>query len=113
MIKGVGGVLLRYKELTEKEQEDFDSFTTTIHKPRDKKDDIYGLCSSCKHFNLVKSEFKVMKSNCDQHKDINITIGEPIKYCSCYSKIGEMSLYEMGQLALFISLDKDKERAGF
>ena len=104
---------MKYKNLSEEDQEDFDSLTQVTHKPKNRKDDIYGLCSSCKYFDLVKSEFKVIKSVCENHKDINITIEEPIKYCNLYSKIGEMSLYEMGQLALFINIDKDKERAGF
>lgn len=104
---------MKYKNLPEKEQEDFDSLTNTIHKPKEKKEDAYGLCSSCKHFDLVKSEFKLVKSACGYHKDIHLSIEEPIKYCNFYSKIGEMSLYDMGQLALFINIDKEKERAGF
>lgn len=104
---------MKYKNLSEEEQEDFNSLTQTIHKPKDKKDAIYGLCSSCKHFNLVKSEFKVIKSICDYHKEIPISVEEPIKYCNIYSKIGEMSIYEMGQLALFINIDREKERVGF
>ena len=105
---------MKYKNLSEEEQEDFDSLTQITHKPKgSKKADIYGLCSTCKYFNLVKSEFKVLYSSCDMKEKVKITEEEPIKFCSMYSKIGEMSLYEMGQLALFLNIDKDKERVGF
>lgn len=104
---------MKYKNLSEEEQEDFNSLTHVTHKPKDKKEDIYGLCSSCKYLNLVKSEFKVLYSSCDIKEKVKITEEEPIKFCSMYSKIGEMSLYDMGQIALFINIDKNKERVGF
>lgn len=63
---------MKYKNLSEEEQEDFNSLTQITHKPKNKKDDIYGLCSSCKHFALIKSEFKVVKSICDYYKEIYI-----------------------------------------
>ena len=104
---------MKYKDLSEQEQEDFNSLTNVKHKPKAKKADIYGLCSSCKHFNLIKSEFKIIKATCECHSDVHITIEEPIKYCSLYTKIGEMTLYEMGQLALFIDIENEEGKVGF
>ena len=105
---------MKYKNLSEEEQGEFNSLTHVTHKPKgSKKEDTYGLCSSCKYLNLVKSEFKVLYSSCDIKEKVKITEEEPIKFCSMYSKMGEMSLYEMGQLALFINIEKEEERAGF
>ena len=104
---------MRYKDLSEEEQEEHNSLLDYTHKPKERKDEGFGLCSTCKNFYVTKSEFKILSTKCSLQGNIKITIEDPIRFCSIYSKLGEMSLYEMTQIALFIDLNEEKGKAGF
>ena len=104
---------MKYKDLSEEEQEEHNSLLDCTHKPKERKGEGFGLCSTCKNFYVTKSEFKVLSTKCSLQGNIKITIEDPIRFCSIYSKLGEMSLYEMSQIALFIDLDEEKGKVGF
>lgn len=104
---------MKYKDLSDTDKSDLVSIIDTTQEPQERKEENFGLCSTCKYFELVKSEFKILNSSCREQSNIIISIQEPVKFCSIYSKIGEMSLFDMSQIALFINLDKEKERVGF
>src|SRR3990172_13302646 len=104
---------MKYKDLSEEKQEEYTSLREITSKPDERKDEGYGLCSTCKHFYITKSEFKVLSTKCSLQGNIKISKEDPIGFCSIYSKLGEMSLYEMSQVALFISLEDEKGKVGF
>lgn len=106
---------MKYKNLSEDEQKEIDEILDFSPKPKELKIEGFGLCSTCSSFNLVKTEFKIIKSYCYSNSKFpfSVNMEEPIKFCNNYSKRGEMSLYEMGQIALLINLDKEKGKVGF
>ena len=68
----------------------------------------FGLCSTCDNLKIVKTEFKVLRARCDEDcMNITLTAIHPITECSEYMKKGEMSLYDMVQMATFIDAPKD------
>ena len=104
---------MKYKDLSEEKQEEYTSLREITSKPDERKDEGYGLCSTCKHFYITKSEFKVLSTKCSLQGRIRISVEDPIKFCNIYSKMGEMSLYEMSQIALFIDIEEEEWKVGF
>ena len=103
---------MKYKDLSDSEKNDMVSIMDTTQDPKERKIEGYGLCGTCKYFHLTKTEFKVIRSKCTL-QNFDVSIEEPTKFCNNYEKAGELSLYEMSQIALFINLEGEKERAGF
>ena len=103
---------MNYKDLSDSEKSDMVSILDTTQDPKERKIEGYGLCGTCEYFHLTKTEFKVVRSKCTL-QNFSVSIEEPTKFCNNYKKAGEMSLYEMSQIALFINLEDEKERAGF
>ena len=99
---------MKYKNLSKEEQKEIDEVLDFTCKPKELKVEGFGLCSTCSSLNLVKSEFKIIKSYCNNNYRLpfTVTTEEPIKFCNNYSKRGEMSLYEMGQIALSVWIKK-------
>lgn len=67
----------------------------------------YGLCSVCINLNYVSSEFKE-SAVCDFDKWMSNwpDSHRPILRCSRYSKRGQLSLLEMGNMATYIEVKK-------
>ena len=67
----------------------------------------FGICANCKNFDVVESEFKVLFARCCSI-NIRLNTKEPVKFCSAFMKRGEMSIYDMKQIAYLIDVPKDK-----
>ncbi len=106
---------MKYNELSEENKTELDAIieNTVSTKQKNIKIEGFGLCSTCNWFNLIKTEFKIIKAFCGGVKNnFNIDKKDPIKFCNLYQKRGEMSLYDMGQIALFIDINKTR-KVGF
>lgn len=106
---------MKYKDLTNDAQKELDTTIENIIsiKQRSPKLEGFGLCSTCNYFNLIKTEFKIIRAYCGGTKNsFNIYKEEPIKFCNLYKKRGEMSLYDMSQIALLIDINKTR-KVGF
>ena len=75
-----------------------------------KADSKYGLCSKCVNLALTKTEFKIVRAICTRFHRLPLFLNEstPIEACTEFEKRGEMSLYEMRDLATIIEIPKDK-----
>ena len=77
-----------------------------------------GLCTDCDHLFYIEREFgEIYETVCEDEdwgkkRKTQISHDNPIKRCSKYRKRGELSLWEMQKMALFIDLDK-KTISGF
>ena len=67
----------------------------------------FGICADCQNFVIVESEFKVLFARCSSIK-IRLNAREPVKFCSYFVQRGEMSIYDMKQIAYLIDVPKDK-----
>lgn len=74
--------------------------------------DDFGLCNTCVNFLCAKTEFGIVKAKCQKHAmDMFLDTRHPIEKCSIYFKKGQLSLFQMAQMATLIDIPKDK--AGF
>ena len=69
----------------------------------------YGLCSDCNYLITAESEFKILIAKCAE-LEIKLTSAQPIIKCTKYNKRGQMSLWDMKDIAILID---DKEKIGF
>jgi hypothetical protein len=67
----------------------------------------YGLCSSCSYLDAARTEFGSTYAVCDIFKK-RLKTNDSIKYCTKYSKVGTMSLYDMKEIAVILELDTKK-----
>lgn len=68
--------------------------------------DGFGLCSTCKNFRYVTSEFRTRLAQCGQYtrdnQIINLTDADPVKSCTSYDEVGTLSLWDMLGMATLI-----------
>ena len=72
--------------------------------------DDYGLCTSCKYFRAIQTMYGREVAKCNSI-DIRLNTVDPIKKCTWYVKVGEMTLVEMQSMAIL--LDFKKNEIGF
>ena len=104
-----------YSDLKEEEQDKIsrvldveaekDYHTSTKNVPRE-----FGLCATCEEFRFARTEFRVVKAWCRTMRML-LSAKEPIKECSVYTEKGQMSLWDMKAIAIYI--DPPKEKIGF
>lgn len=84
---------------------------------RDERPSAFGLCSRCAHFSWRKTKFMDEEQWCDIEEDRfrNLVPNrvDPIVECSSFIPAGQMSLYEMGQIAYLIDVEDKKREIGF
>lgn len=72
----------------------------------------YGLCAKCGNIQVALSEFdKIIFSKCTFF-DATITLKHAIKTCTAFNPRGQMSLFDMRELAILID-GKTKRKSGF
>ena len=76
-------------------------FSSTSNK------EAYGQCASCRNFQIVESEFKTLVARCEE-LELRLSTANPVKNCSIYRRRGEMTLWEMKDVAIIIDIPKDK-----
>jgi len=103
---------MKYKDFSAGEKNDIGSLLNTTKEPKERKIEDCGLCGTCKFFHLTKTKFEVIKSKCTL-QNFNISVKDPIIFCNTYQKMGEMSLYEMSQIAFFIEIEEEEGKVGF
>lgn len=65
----------------------------------------YGICGSCTLIGLIKTAYAVKMARCNRFK-IPLSDADPVKECSEHSPVGQLSLYDMGQIAWIIEPPK-------
>ncbi|KKN08869.1 hypothetical protein LCGC14_1052380 [marine sediment metagenome] len=70
-------------------------------------DDSYGLCADCKEFKITKMEFGETFAECGVW-DKRRTSQRKVEECSAYVKRGQMTLFDMQQMAYIIEVDTKK-----
>lgn len=79
---------------------------------------LYGICGNCLSFVCVETEFTILMAGCSNYNicgecngAIRLDSKHPVMKCTEHSRRGEMSIYEMKQIATLINPAKD--RVGF
>jgi len=73
----------------------------------DTLDNEFGLCKTCKEFQFAKTEFAVVRAQC-RDLDIVLHSEQPIKACTNYIKIGQLTINQMLDMATLIEINKKK-----
>ena len=73
-------------------------------------DDRYGLCASCKEFQLTRTEYKVLLARCG-YSDLKLNDDDPVVECSLYDKRGTLTLEQMIGMAYL--LETNRKKVGF
>ena len=79
---------------------------------RHKFPEVKGLCRTCAHAHITRSQYsEVPTVICEALISENHRVPLDIVECSSYAKRGQMSLDDMGEIALFV--DPKRVKAGF
>ena len=70
-------------------------------------DDSWGICHTCNWFQFAKTEFGKVFAKCSELK-VMLDQKDRMTECTMYEKIGQMSLNDMQQIALYINPSKRK-----
>lgn len=70
----------------------------------------YGLCASCKEFQLIRTLYKVLLARCG-NVNLELHDDDPVIECSLYDKRGSLTLSQMINMAYIFEIDRKK--AGF
>lgn len=80
-------------------------------KPSRYDKDLYGICFDCKNLRTFRTKYGKVYAKCYEF-DERLNSKDPVEECSCYSRRGEMNLYDMKEMALIIDNTK-KQQVGF
>ncbi len=67
----------------------------------------FGLCRTCSYFRAAETMYGTVFARCDSF-DIRLKAGDPIVECSCYNKVGLLTIHDMKEMAYIIELNKKK-----
>jgi hypothetical protein len=70
----------------------------------------FGICYDCKELRACRTRYGKVLAKCYEF-DITMNGTDPIMECSCYKRRGEMTLFEMKDMAIII--ETNKRQAGF
>ena len=87
---------------TQSERLGVDYYNSSGVRPQKEK---FGICGTCKRLELVRTKYSIRLAKCGYH-DIRISENDPVEECSCYEKVGAMSLNEMSGMAWLIDIPK-------
>jgi len=73
----------------------------------DIKTDKYGLCNNCTKAMIYKTKYYRTTGYCEKWEKYLNEI-DPVTECTNYSRRGEISLWDMKQMAIIIEVDKKK-----
>jgi hypothetical protein len=73
----------------------------------------FRICASCKSFQYVRSEHKVLNTSCGAMRGFKPNAADPVVECTAYEKIGTMSLQDMANIATLIEVKAEKDPVGF
>ncbi len=90
--------------LTGQSEAEWDGFTFKVEST-------LGLCNSCEHLILVKSEYGNIFAKCDE-LGLRLSGNNRISECTMFIEKGKLTLTEMKQMATLID-DKKKTIVGF
>ena len=66
----------------------------------------FGLCSSCKNFRYVTSEYRIRLAQCgyysNNNQTVNLSESDPVKSCTSHDQVGLLTLWEMLGMATLI-----------
>lgn len=71
------------------------------------KIDKYGLCNTCTKVRICKTKYHRVMAYCEQWER-HLNEIDPVIECTNYKKRGQLSLFEMQNMAIIIELDKKK-----
>ena len=66
-----------------------------------------GLCTTCEHLLFSKTQYGTVHSRCDKWEKLLNGV-DLIRECTGFSRKGEMSLWDMKQIAVLIDVEKRK-----
>lgn len=83
-------------------------------KQKERKNKEYGLCADCANFTVTKTEFRTIRAACNAyHRQLmGLNSVHQVIECTEYVKKGQMSLYDMQNIAILIEPDAP-EKIGF
>ncbi len=103
-----------FSDLEEKEQEKLSSILDNVesihYKSSSRLPSSFGICSSCSYFKYARTQYRIRKAFCGE-LEIPLYDSDPITECSEFSRRGELSLWDMKGMAIY--LEPDKKEAGF
>lgn len=71
------------------------------------EEDIWGICATCQSFQFCRTEFDKMFARCSDTRLI-LNQKDRMTECTMFTKIGEMDLRDMQQIAWYINSEKRK-----